>query len=164
MKKSISANALEPWRDPLDLIDALVEIPKEELHSLRASIYTLIRHHDRDVRVHACRRLFVHLEAKEHHADAVDLLRYDSEPKVRRVAAFAVAATSSAGSRSEDVGLLTRVLLNASEALMVRGAAYEALLLLHSRRDFPPIDRDIDLARDVDWEWVKTLGDAVGAP
>ncbi len=155
--KKITATDLQPWREPLDLIAALVDLPREQLSDLRESLHQLIHHADRDVRTHAVRRLFVHLKDREFHHDALDLLLHDPDSHVRRVAAFAVASTSSEESRVEDIRSLLHTLCNEDEERAVRGAAYEGLLLINGRRDFPPVKRDIDFLRDVDWDWVAKL-------
>ena len=157
MTKRVSAADLDPWRDPLDLLDVLTSVPTKELGDLRANVAALIHHEDVDVRTHAIRRLFVHLKDPSRHEEVVLLLQTDPEAEVRRVAAFAVAATTSKSTYNGDSKVLLEALLNESEDEMVRGAAYEALLLIHNRRDFPPVKADIDFAKDVDWEWVRGL-------
>lgn len=151
------AHPLDPWDDPLDIIDALIGLRREELNDLRDKLRNLLQHDDPDVRVHAVRRLFVHLEDTEYRGHAIAAVRSDPEPSVRRAAAFAVASTSSAESQIDDQRVLLHVLLNEDETSFVRGAAYEGLLLMHGRRDFPPVNREIDFLRDIDWQWVGSL-------
>lgn len=148
---------LEPWNDPIELVKALVDLPKERLSEAKEKLTVLIGHADVDVRVHAFRRLFVHLRDSSRHATALSALRRDPEPKVRRVAAHAISATSTVQTRAQDVSTLLQSLQDQNESVEVRGAAYEALLLLHERKDFPPANRDIDLQKDVDWTWVDLL-------
>jgi hypothetical protein len=100
----------------------------------------------------------VHLKDREYHHYALDAFRYDSDTKVRPAATFAISATSSPATRGEDQRALLGTLHNPNEDATVRGAAYEALLILHNRREFPPANRDIDLVRDVNWQWVQSLG------
>lgn len=155
--KRVSENDLLPWADPDALVDALLRIPREELASLRESLLGLTEHEDRDVRTHAIRRLFVHLQDQDNRHIAIQALTHDAESHVRRAAAFGVAATSSSGTRTQDVSALAARLRDVSEDVHVRGAAYEALLLIHGRRACPPLNRAFDPARDVDWEWVGQL-------
>src|SRR5688500_5783417 len=153
MQNKRPEDELNPTRDPVELLGVLVELPREELHSARTALRKLLTHPDTDVRVHAFRRLLVHLGDVDAHADAVHAIGHDPEPKVRRTAAFAIASTSSENTRQEDVAALLHTLLDESERIRVRGAAYEALLLIFGRKDFPPVKQEIDLARDVDWQW-----------
>lgn len=81
----------------------------------------------------------------------------DPAEGVRRAAAYALTATSSSATREADARELLRVFWNQEQPLIVRGAAYEALLLLYGRKDFPPGNREIDLSHDVDWEWLRAL-------
>jgi HEAT repeat protein len=148
---------LDPWDDPLDLLNSLVSIMRNELGGVRDKLHTLVKHSDPDVRLHAIRRLFVHLKDTSHHEDVVTAFQSDSHAEARRAAAFGIAATSTETSRPADVKVLTQQLLNENEEKWVRGAAYEALLIMHGRTDFPPPSRDIDLIKDVDWNWVRDL-------
>ena len=157
MTRRISPADLDSWRDPVALLDALTSVRNEDLADLRDSVARLVDHDDADVRAHAIRRLFVHLKDDGRHQDAIQLLHGDPEAKVRRAAAFAVASTTSPKTRDADVRALLATFLNENEKQAVRGAAYEALLLVHHRRDFPPVKREIDFARDVDWAWIRQL-------
>jgi hypothetical protein len=153
---------LFPWNDPVDLIGALAQMQKEELALHRDALYRLAQHEDADVRSHAFRRLFVHLRDEEHRGVAQDAILHDPAPGVRRVAAFAIASTSSAASREDDSRLLLHSFLDSDEVIAVRGAAYEGLLLVYGRMDFPPVKRDLQLETDVDWDWIGQLRAMVG--
>lgn len=157
MKRNFDVRRLEPWNDPVDLIKALVDLPSDRLADARAQLEALTQHPDVDVRAHAFRRLFVHLKDPRLHDRAVDAMRRDPEAKVRRVAAHAIAATSRTATRQQDIRVLLQALCDDQEYLAVRGAAYESLLLIHDRKDFPPVKRDINLTTDVDWPWIRAL-------
>lgn len=157
MNSPFDTSRLSPSNDPLELLAALVDIPKAQLGHLKSNLTALLKHPDADVRVHAFRRLFVHLRDPSSRAEAVDALRQDSDPKVRRVAAHAISATSSAETRREDSARLLASLLDEKEVTAVRGASYEALLLIHGRNCFPPANREIRFEEDVDWEWIHQI-------
>jgi hypothetical protein len=157
MNPIFDVRQLDPWNDPVDLIRALVDLPRERLADARARLEVLTQHSDVDVRTHAFRRLFVHLKDPHLRDRALEALRRDPEAKVRRVAAHAIAATSGDATRQRDTRVLVDTLCNDQEYMAVRGAAYESLLLIHDRSDFPPANRDIDLATDVDWPWIRAL-------
>lgn len=148
---------LAPDRDPLDLLEALVALDRERLEAASASLILLTGHADSDVRLQAHRRLLVHLKSVAHHPLAVSALKSDADSEVRRVAAFGVATTSSTSTFDDDARLLAQVVRDERETAMVRGAAYEALLLLVTPPRLQPISRDVDLEQDVDWEWVNSL-------
>lgn len=152
----VAEDDLLPWNDPEDILRAVVSIPRDQLPELKDSLRRLLRHEDADVREHAARRLLVHLRDRESHGEAVRLLG-DPAEGVRRAAAYALTATSSSATREADARELLRVFWNQEQPLIVRGAAYEALLLLYGRKDFPPGNREIDLSHDVDWEWLRAL-------
>lgn len=155
--KDVSENDLVPWAEPDDLVDALLRIRREDLPSLRDSLVPLTEHEDQDVRTHALRRLFVHLQDQNHRDIAVRAVTEDPDSHVRRAAAFAVAATSTRQTRGEDIRVLIERLLDEVEDIHVRGAAYEALLLISERQPFPPLNRTFDPGRDVDWQWIDQI-------
>ena len=72
-------------------------------------------------------------------------------------AAYGVAATSRPETLQEDVGALLEVLLDEARPREVRGAAYDALLILHRRTSFPSKRRSFEPERDVDWDWITEL-------
>ncbi len=145
------------WNDPDDILHTLIDLQKDDYGALRDAVLDLVDHEDPDVREEAVRKIYVHWTDVPSRSKAVDALRFDPSPGVRRVAAFGVAATASDTTQGEDTRVLLQTFLNESEEIDVRGAAYEALLLLHKRREFPPVKREIDLDRDVDWNWVSVL-------
>jgi HEAT repeat protein len=152
---------LSPEREVLDLLEAVVSLRRDELGSASSALERLTRNPDSDVRLQAHRRLLVHLKSTAHHDIACHSLVADSESEVRRVAAFGVAATASRVTRETAERLLARVVANQDEETEVRGAAYEALVLMAFRPGLPPLTRDVDLQRDVDWTWVMALAKTV---
>jgi hypothetical protein len=103
----------------------------------------------------------VHLKDKESRGVLLGLFLRDPISEVRRVAAFGIASISLESTRKEDVRALLERFLDEWEAIAVRGAAYEAMVLIYHRRDFPPVMREIDVHRDVDWPWIDSLRRAV---
>lgn len=150
---------LSPERDALDLLESLIALGPDDLAQARAALRRLTEHADADVRLQAHRRLLVHLKSREDHLIAVRSVVNDADPEVRRAAAFGVAATSGSASAHLDRKLLASVVSDAREEDAVRGAAYEALVILDGRGNLQPLTRDVDLARDVDWHWVRSLAD-----
>ena len=71
-----------------------------------------------------------------------------------------VLATDPAAVYGGELRMLIGTLKDKRELEIVRGAAYEALLLLFSNNRFPPANRDIDLSRDVDWKWIDAIWEA----
>jgi HEAT repeat protein len=150
---------LSPERDALDLLESVIALGPHDLAQARSALRRLTEHGDADVRLQAHRRLLVHLKSMEDHVIAVRSVVSDSDSEVRRAAAFGVAATSGSASAHLDRHLLASVVSDATEEDAVRGAAYEALVILDGRGERQPLTRDVDLARDVDWDWVRSLAD-----
>jgi HEAT repeat protein len=148
---------LYPWNDPNDLLVALGRLRPEQKGVLGESVLQLLDHGDADVRQEAMRTLFVGWKAHGWRDRAISALTADESPEVRRTAAYGVAATTSDATRSRDTQQLLAVLENADEGLSVRGAAYDALLILYRKPAFPSLKRTFDPDRDVDWAWVRSL-------
>ena len=148
---------LQPWNDAEDLFRALTRIHKHQRYELQNAVRDLVNHPDEGVRTEAIRKLYVWWTDKESRDQAVAALTHDSHYGVRRVAAFGVASTSDEQTRRDDTRLLLQTFLNESEDIAVRGAAYESLLLMNGRNDFPPVKREIDPTLDVDWGWIAAL-------
>jgi HEAT repeat protein len=87
----------------------------------------------------------------------MEMLQFDDEPSVRRTAAYAIAALGKESTRLADTQLLLDVLRNSSEEEDVRRAAYEGLLLLHERKDFPPINREVSARTLMQDPWLRGL-------
>jgi HEAT repeat protein len=155
---------LSVWNNPDDVLRALYRIGKEPVPELRDAILHLLEHDDADIREEALRILLTRWKDREVRPKAISALQSDPAPNVRSAAAFAISATASDSSRSTDTRILLNVLRNETEDLNVRGAAYDALLILHRQTGeaggkwpFPTKRRDFDPERDVDWLWVQRL-------
>jgi HEAT repeat protein len=153
----VHPDRLAPKNDPLDLLDALLSLKREELERVEPALFELTFHDDEDVRLQAIRALLVHLKSTSRHQRASEALVNDTSFEIRRTAAFGLAATSTAATRGVDERLLAEVVSNEAEVSSVRGAAYEALALLSRKLDLPPLTRSVSLARDVDWTWVRSF-------
>lgn len=157
----LSANDLQGWLDPDDLLKALFQLSQSasggQQVEIREAIAALIEHEDADVRQEALRLLLIAWKLGSYRDKAAAVLRTDPEGEVRATAAFGVAALSTFSSRLDNVALLLEILLDREQPTSVRGAAYEALLIIHRRPRFPPISRGFIPTEDVDWKWVDQL-------
>lgn len=152
-----SAADLVPWKDPDDLLEVLHRMGKEPVRELRESIAGLLDHEDPDVREEALRVLVTRWKDRSFRGKAVGALQYDPDDAVRSAAAFAVASSSTDDDRDHDTRLLVEIVVDQKESLDVRGAAYDALLILHRNPRFPTKKRDFDPIQDIDWKWIDTL-------
>lgn len=152
-----SAEQLQPWLDPEDLLRSIVAVDRDEISTLADELAALVLHDDPDVREEAIRKLYTQGKNRSGRDLLLNVLRHDESTAVRETAALAIAATSSGCSRVEDARQLVRLLLDNDAPEELRGAAYEALLVLYGRRDFPSLKREVDLKTDVDWTWVRAL-------
>jgi HEAT repeat protein len=148
---------LLPWNDPDDLLQALYGVENKPRPELREAIARLLEHEDSDIRSEALRILVTRWKDRAFRPHAVKALRFDPQLEVRTAAAFALASTSAEVDRADDTRLLLDVLIDDEEATDVRGAAYDALLIVHRRPQFPTKKRDFNPAQDVDWPWIETL-------
>jgi HEAT repeat protein len=87
----------------------------------------------------------------------LNALKNDIDFGVRAQAGFALVRLSTNASKAADTRALLDRFLDEDEDLDARRSFYEALLVLHGRNDIPSRRRGIDLATDVDWEWVEEL-------
>ncbi len=101
--------------------------------------------------------LFVRGRCTELRGIAARALSRDADEGVRAAAALGLAATSEAVTLSDDVALLIRALRNEYETQEVRRSAYEALLLMFHRSNFPSSLNEFDPATQVDWYWIENL-------
>jgi HEAT repeats len=151
------------WNDPDDLLDALYRVGREPVPELRNAIARLLDHDDAEVREEALRILLTRWKDAELRPRAFEVLQSDPEPIVQSAAAVAIAATASDASRAADTRMLLNVLRDEGRDGEVRGAAYDALVILHRKHagsggwPFPTKKREFDVARDVDWPWVQSL-------
>lgn len=148
---------LYAWNDPDDLLRALGQLSADQKDELADAVVSLVGHSDPDVREEAVRTLFVSWKDQQARDLAVNAIRSDDAPEVRSTAAYAIAATSTAATRLADIRVLLDVLTDEREQLAVRAAAYDALLILHRRPDFPSKRQEFDPHRDVDWAWLRGL-------
>lgn len=153
----MNASDLNRWADPDSILDALYRVPREPQDSLRPAIALLLDHDDQDIREEALRILVTRWKDEAYRGLAAQMLVVDPAPNVRGAAAYALAAVADDSTRSEHTKLLLRSLLNELEDLNVRGAIYDALLILHRRPAFPTKQRDFNPTVDVDWQWVNSL-------
>lgn len=123
-------------------------------------IAALTTHYHSEVRSAALTALFVTGRICEMRPLAVNAFTSDCEESVRATAAFAIAATSSDDSRLVDVQTLLPAVKSAEEPPEVRRAAYEALLIIFRRSDFPDPVEDFNPASDIDWPWIAQLESA----
>jgi hypothetical protein len=134
--------ALHSLRDVSDLQDCQAALP-------------LLSHAEADVRVAALDLIFVHWKAEQHRESAIALLLRDPAEEVRAAGAYALVATSSDESRAGDTKLLLDALTR--DSAEVKRAAYEGLLLLYRRPDFPDSLTNFDPDTAIDWEWIQEI-------
>jgi HEAT repeat protein len=139
------------------LIKSLFALKHDEVPEVAAAITGLLGHAAPEVRAAALSALLVTGRLAAHRQYAVRSLSRDADEGVRATAAFGIEATTSDASRREDLSLLVRVLRNAHESPEVQRAAYEALLLMFHRPEFPDSLEDFDVRRHVDWDWIGEL-------
>lgn len=152
----IDPSHLAPYCNPDDLLSTLHEID-EFVPELREPIANLLEHDDPDVRAEAVRILIRRWKDIHARPTACKLLEGDPDEEVREAAAYAIAATSNAESRETDtLALLSRV-KDPAESPRVRAAAYDGLLIIYRRPNFPTKRRAFNPDTDIDWEWVNTL-------
>ncbi len=158
----ITISDLQPWVDPDDVLEALYELAEQTRgqavpSELISAVTTLLDHEDEDIRQEALRLLLVQWKDRSQRDRGIALLRLDPSEAVRGTAAFGLASLSTVETRHDDARTLLSVLLDEAQPVHVRGAAYDALLIIHRRKEFPPMTRDLDLTVDIDWEWIKRL-------
>jgi HEAT repeat protein len=160
----ISAQDLQPWLDPDDLLRSIVAIDRKEVAAVAEELGALALRDDPDVREEAIRKLYTQGKSQQGRERLADAFRNDKNPAVREVAALAIAATTSDESRDDDARLLLRTLLDEDGPTELRGASYEALLILYRRGDFPSVRNEVDLHKDVDWRWVHGIQARLNKP
>ncbi|HYW13390.1 MAG TPA: HEAT repeat domain-containing protein [Longimicrobium sp.] len=151
------------WNDADDLLSALYRVDPTPVPELRSAVANLCDHSDPDVREEALRILATRWKDAEGRRIAVVALQADPAANVQSAAAIAVAVTSDPSTCADDTRVLLAVLRNAGIDPDVRGAAYDALVILHRRGagsgiwPFPTKQRPFDPDRDVDWQWIGEL-------
>jgi vesicle coat complex subunit len=157
MKSDLRPEALSRRLPPPDLIRALGRLRPEDVTQYSSLVLPLLTHPEPDVRAAALSTVFVLWRLGEHRQTALELLRNDRHYEVRTGAAYAIAATSTDTTRRDDLLLLLRTVDNGHESPEVRRAAYEAIMLICQRPDFPDVLAEFDPAADVDWSWIDEL-------
>lgn len=166
--KPVTGADLQPWRDPDELLDALHKLGEQTTGlavavDVSSAVAALLQHEDEDLRQEALRLILVQWRDHRLRSEALGVLRLDPSEAVRATAAFGIAAVSRLDTRREDVSAFLEVLLDESQPKHLRGAAYEALLIIHRKTDFPPLTREIKLMVDIDWDWIRKLQAEVSA-
>lgn len=147
---------LSPYSEPDALLEALYSL-EGPVAELRDTLMKLLEHEDPDVRAEVIRVIIRRWKDAEARPLAFQLLRNDDDVEVRAAAAYAIAGSGSDCSRDQDTRALRGALRDESEALSVRAAAYDSLLIIHRKASFPTKTRHFDPANDVDWGWVDSL-------
>lgn len=146
-----------PARPAPSLIRALCAVKRDEVPAVATLIAGLLGHSAPEVRAEALSALLVTGRLAEHRHSAVRSLSRDADEGVRAKAAYGIAATAEERTLRDDLALLVRVLRNYHEAPDVKRAAYEGLLLMFHRPEFPDSLEEFDPARDIDWDWIREL-------
>lgn len=152
---------LAAWSDPDELLSELRRLSRmpapQDAHSLSDAVSSLLEHADEEVRQEALRLLLITWKLSEFRQAALDALAFDADDDVRITAAFSVASVSRSSTSADDTRALLAVLDDVSNPVELVRAAYEGLLLVHRKIDFPPLNRSFDSKRDVNWEWIRQL-------
>lgn len=154
---SVTPQDLLPWNDPDELLELLGRVEKSDRVVLRDAVRTLLDHEDEDIREEALRIAAIHWAMTEITEKSIEMLQFDEESSVRRTAAYAVAALTTDGNRHASTQLLLNVLRNESEEEEVRRAAYESLLLMYSRKAFPPLNQEVSADILLQDPWLQEL-------
>jgi len=137
----------------VELIRELGRLERGEAIEYAEQIQRLLHHEDQDVREEAVRALFVRAKYARAREALLALLAGDPAVEVRCTAAYGVAATSTPALLAQDSRLLTAVIEDDSQDSEVRGSAYDALLILHRKAQFPSKKQEFAPERDIDWGW-----------
>lgn len=142
-------------------IRRMIALSRSEIAENVDAIVALTHHGAPEVRSEAVSALFVRGKRYELHALAARTLSRDADEGVRAAAALGLAAISSPATRIEDTKLLLRAVRNTHESGEVRRCAYEALLLMYARTDFPSSLTVFDPSEHIDWGWLEGVEDEV---
>jgi len=155
----MTAHDLDPnTRSGAQLIDAMWRAFREGRSDAVARVGALVTHPSAVVRESAFALLLTHWKAAAFRPQALAALTTDEDGGVRATAVLGLASISGAATRDQDVRTLIEVLRNEREEEQPRRMAYEALLILDGRRDFPTYRRGFVPDRDFDWDFVRTIG------
>jgi HEAT repeat protein len=161
---------LAPWHDADTLLQRLYQIGREPVPALREPLLRLTEHEDPDLREEALRILGTRWKDPGVRPRILAVIGDDPAPEVRSAALIALAACASDATRITDTRLLVRRLADEGEHTGVRGAAYDALIIMYRKKGkddgwpFPTARCAFDPVRDVDWDWVRSLGDGLPPP
>lgn len=147
---------LHPRRRPEALVRALHSLGATPSLPQVPAVVRLLSHHEPDVRVAALGVLFVEWKDSTHRSLAIDLLEHDANDEVRAAAAYAVAGTTTEETQRGDTRLFVSA-LEADASSEVQRAAYEGLLIMFRRPDFPDALADFDSEKAVDWAWIEEV-------
>jgi len=151
-------NELSPTgKTGAQLVDAIWAAFRAGRTDLHQQVALLLHHDDPVVREEAISLLLIKWKDARYRATALNVLDHDEDFGVRGQAALGLALISTAATRGDDLSILAQVLRNPEEDTETRRAAYEALLILDRREDFPSSTKGFDPDRDVDWKWLSTL-------
>jgi hypothetical protein len=150
-------NELSSWSDSDDLVKSLGRVTLDQRAELHDAVDGLLTHDDPDVREEAVRIIGVLWKVREAHARLLNAMLRDPDAEVRGAASYAVVATTSPDSRQGDVLALLGIVRDGTQPAFVRGTAYDGLLILHHRRQFPSTAREFQPQTDVDWDWIESI-------
>jgi|SRR5215213_10986028 len=139
------------------LIDAIWAAYRADQRDSHGQVSLLLEHDDPVVREEAISLLLIKWRDGRYRDAARAMLDRDSDFGVRAQAALGLAAVSTEATREEDLAILLNLLRDPGEEAETRSAAYDALLILGKRQDFPSSRSEFDPDRDIDWEWLSTL-------
>lgn len=148
---------LDPRQETNTLLRSISQVSDDDERQATPLVASLLHHLDPDVRQEALRKLTVHWKNPSYRQAARDALETDPDEGVRATAAFGLAAVSTKETAAEDTRLLLPAVRSEHLGPDLRISAYEALLLLHGRRDLPPLDPGVDPQAIIDWGWVGSL-------
>jgi hypothetical protein len=155
---ALTADDLDPTTNSTaELINNLGRTAREGRRDLSEQVGALTEHEDPLVREEALGALLLAFRDASQRWRAVSAVKEDTDFGVRAQAALSLSSVSTNATRDEDARLLIDRLLDEMEHLSTRRSAYDALLLLYGRREFPTRSRSLDLTREVDWAWIQML-------
>ncbi|MFN8647607.1 MAG: HEAT repeat domain-containing protein [Gemmatimonadales bacterium] len=148
---------LDPRRETNALLRSMSQLSDDHEREATPLMAALLHHGDPDVRQEALRKLTVHWKNPGYRQAARDAVANDPDEGVRATAAFGIASLSTKETAVDDTSLLLPVVRAEHLGPELRISAYEALLLLHGRRDLPPLDPVVDPRAAIDWDWIGSL-------
>jgi hypothetical protein len=144
-------------QDPVELIKALGKLSRSPQTEVESKVAELLDHEDTDVRAEAMRLLTVRWKLARYRPVLLQIMLSQEHSTLRQEAAYGLASITSDNTRNEDTRVLLPIITSNEESVEVRGAAYDALLIIHRNPQFPPKTRPFRPATDIDREWVEDL-------